>query len=51
MQYTRIQIPPHMMNTDIEDNITLSIEQMRLFTRLLKDMKYFQTFGNVTSSE
>ena len=31
------------MVTDIEDNITLSIGQMRLFTRLLKDMKYFQS--------
>ena len=23
IQYTRIQIPPHMMNSDIEDNMNI----------------------------
>ena len=26
-QYTRIQIPPHMMNSDIEDNMMIVLQQ------------------------
>jgi DNA-directed RNA polymerase subunit E'/Rpb7 len=26
-QYTKIQIPPHMMNSDIEDNMTIVLQQ------------------------
>ena len=27
IQYTRIQIPPHMMNSDIEDNMNIVLQQ------------------------
>ena len=27
LQYTRIQIPPHMMNSDIEDNMNIVLQQ------------------------
>ena len=28
LQYTRIQIPPHMMNSDIEDNMNIVLQHI-----------------------